>query len=283
MVENPLERSDHVWYFNWFAHERSASRKSRGFECRQTIVVEPLLCFVKTQVEIIHRFPTVDIMFAGQKRSRKRKLVGVVRGGKRRTAPRRGRRSQLNGELKFHDVDLDDTAVAIGGTVTATINIIPQGVTESERIGRKCTIHSIGWRWNIQYPSQAVMASTSDSVRIMMYLDKQANGATIAVTDLLESDDYQSFNNLSNSGRFRVLFDRVVDMQQNATSGFSPIVTNEQDQNGTFFKNVNIPVEFSAGLGVIGEIRSNNLGVILLSRGGFTRFDSKIRLRFSDS
>ncbi len=177
-------------------------------------------------------------------------------------------------------MELDDTAVAIGGTITPTINIIAQGVTESQRIGRKCTIQSIGWRYNIQYPSQAIMASTSDSIRIIMYLDKQANGETAAITDILESNDYQSFNNLSNSGRFRILLDKVVDMQQNAA--IAGPVTNEQDKNFTFFKKVAIPIEFSAGTGAIAEIRSNNLGVLLLSRVGALRFDSKIRLRFSD-
>ena len=220
----------------------------------------------------------MKIAFAPRKRQRG---GAPLRARKRfRRARVRGRPSKLNGELKFHDVDLDDTAIAVGGTVTASINLIAQGVTESERVGRKCTIRSILWRWNLQYPSQAVMASTSDSIRLVMYTDKQANGATAAVTDLFESNDYQSFNNLSNSGRFRVLYDKTIGMQQNAA--IAGPVTNEQDKNGTFFQSVNIPIEFSAGAGTIAEIRSNNLGVMLFSRVGVCRFDSKIRLRFSD-
>ncbi len=212
--------------------------------------------------------------------SRKRKLRFGPRAGKRRVRFTRGRKSKVNGELKFHDVDLDDAAISVAGTVTGTINIIPQGVTESDRVGRKCTIRAIGWRWNINYPSQAVMASTSDAVRLIMYLDKQANGGAAVTLDLLETDDYQSFNNLSNSGRFRVLYDRTVDMYQ--PTAIAGPVTGEKEVSGTFFKQCNIPIEFSAATGAIAEIRSNNLGVILFSHGGFCRFDSKIRLRFSD-
>ena len=49
-------------------------------------------------------------------------------------------------------------------------------------------------------------------MRVMLYHDKQANGATAAVLDILESADYQSFNNLVNSGRFRILMDRTYAM-----------------------------------------------------------------------
>ncbi len=157
--------------------------------------------------------------------SRKRKRSFGLRAGKRRTRALRGRRVSTVGELKFHDVDLDDAAIAVAGTVTASINLIAQGVTESERVGRKCTIRSIGWRWNIEYKSQAVMSSTADTVRILMYVDKQANGAGISATDLLESDDFQSFNNLSNSGRFRVLYDKTVALHQDAA--IAGPVTNE--------------------------------------------------------
>ncbi len=186
-------------------------------------------------------------------------------------------------ELKFHDVDLDDSLIANTGGITASINLIPQGVTEVTRIGRKCTIKQINWRFNLALGTQTSGGNASDIARVIMYVDKQANKATAAITDILESADYQSFNNLANKNRFRTLMDRTYDI--NALAGGGDGTAEDYGQvliQDTFFKKVNIPVEFSAGTGAIGEITSYNIGVLLISRAGLATFNSKIRLRFSD-
>ncbi len=188
------------------------------------------------------------------------------------------------GELKFHDVDLDDATVAAGAIVTPSINLIAQGTTESQRIGRKCTIRSINWRFSLLLSPATASAATSDTLRIIMFLDKQCNGATAANTDVLESASYLSFNNLANKGRFRTLMDRVYNINSAAGGGdgttedYGPV-----DISDSFFKKCNIPIEFNSTTGAIGEIRSNNIGVLLMSRAGIVGFASKIRLRFSDN
>ncbi len=185
-------------------------------------------------------------------------------------------------ELKFHDVDLDDGVVAAGGTVTPTINILPQGVTEITRVGRKCTITSIGWRYAVNMPI-GTASNSVDTVRVIMYQDKQTNGATAAVTDLLESADYQAFRNLVNTGRFNVLMDRVHTVNPQGLAGDGTTIDSPAFRiDKTFFKQCSIPIEFNGANGTIGEIRSNNLGVLLISQAGLAGFESKIRLRFSD-
>ena len=190
------------------------------------------------------------------------------------------------GELKFHDVDLDDVTTSSSGLVTDSINKIAQGVTESTRVGRKCTLKRIGWKYEVKLDERDGVANppNGDVVRIIMFLDKQCNGATAAVTDLLESADYQSFNNLANSGRFRVLMDKVVTINYRnlASDGAGIVSSTEVMQSGSFYKRCNIPLEFSATTGAITEIRSNNIGVLIISRGSSAGFASKIRLRFSD-
>ncbi len=187
-------------------------------------------------------------------------------------------------ELKFHDVDLDDATVATGGTVTASVNLIPQGVTEVQRIGRKCTIRSIGWRYQMTIPERdaAAQPGQGDVLRMIMYQDKQTNGATAAVTDILEAADYQSFNNLVNKGRFRTLLDKTLTLNYSglASDGAGVVSQALMFKSGTFFKSCNIPIEFDSTTGAITEIRSNNIGVLLLSGSGVAGFSSKIRLRF---
>jgi len=195
------------------------------------------------------------------------------------------------GELKFFDQDIDDAVIAINGTIflngsaEATLLRIAQGTGESQRIGRKVTIRSINWRFNITLIGTTALASTSDSVRIILYLDKQTNGAAAAITDILESDNFQSFNNLANKARFRTLMDRTYDMT--TQSGGGTITTTdgygEVSINDTLFKKVNLPIEFNSTAGAIAELRSNNINVLLLSSSGRCIFDSKMRLRYSDN
>ncbi len=52
------------------------------------------------------------------------------------------------GELKFHDLDIDDATIASNGTIAqVSCNLIAQGVTEVQRIGRKCILRSVNWRF----------------------------------------------------------------------------------------------------------------------------------------
>ncbi len=198
-----------------------------------------------------------------------------------------GRYADRAGELKFHDVELDDAVVSGTGTVTATINIIPQGVTEVQRIGRKCTLRNMGWRYSIELPESDAQATPpeSDSVRMILFIDKQANGATATVTDLLETAAIQSFRNLANSGRFTFLCDKLHNMNYNnlASDGAGLVSAGRSRFEHTFFTKLDLPIEFSSTTGAIGEIRSNNLGVLLISSATVARFDSSIRIRFSDN
>ncbi len=190
-------------------------------------------------------------------------------------------------EVKFHDLDIDDAVVAIGGTVAqASCNLIAQGVGESQRVGRKCTLKSINWRFTCGVPEAdgAATAANSDVIRVILYVDKQANKAAAAVTDIVESSDYQTFNNLGNKGRFYTLMDRTYDVNRLGGIG-TPA---DQDwaevfHTDTFFKDVSIPIEFTAATGAITEITSNNVGVLLLGKTGTGVFDSKMRVRFTDS
>jgi len=187
-------------------------------------------------------------------------------------------------ELKFHDLDIDDTDIATGGTIAEDSCLtIAQGDGESERIGRKCTVKSINWRFQIVLDSASTPVSGTDVVRVILYQDKQTNGATAAVTDILESDDFQSFNNLANKSRFRTLMDRTYELNSSAAAGNGTTdLTAPAQINDTFFMSCNIPIEYdnSATTGAIATMRSNNIGVLLLSGFGRCGFASKMRIRF---
>ncbi len=217
---------------------------------------------------------------------RAQRIVPVVAGFTRATGFF-GRFGQ-GGELKFHDVDKDDAVIVNGGSVTATLIIIPQGTTEIQRIGRKCTIRSINWRFQVSIPpiNATGAAPSGDTVRVILYLDKQTNGATATVLNILETADYQSFNNLGNKSRFRTLMDRTYSLNYAAGSGSGGATDNDYAEvvfDDTFFKKVNIPIEYDNTTGAIGEIRSNNIGLLLITENGAGGLVSKFRFRFSDN
>lgn len=218
----------------------------------------------------------------GQKRRKQTFVPGASR-----TAGYYGRFSGTGGELKFHDRTLDDDVVSDTGTVTSTLNEIAQGVTESQRIGRKCTLKVISWRWSIELPiHNSVSQPIADSVRIILFVDKQANGDKANVTDLLETAKIWSFRNLANQMRFNIVLDRVIDIEYptiSLTEAGSVFHAPFTTKAGGFYKKCSIPIEFSGTTGSIGEIRSNNLSLLLISRSGVATFKSEVRVRFSDS
>lgn len=193
-------------------------------------------------------------------------------------------------ELKFFDVDMNDTTVSQAGTVladggNATINRITQGVGPSQRIGRKAIIKKIAWRWNCILESESSSGTqSSETLRVVLFLDRQCNGTAATAIQILETDDFQSFNQLVNKGRFTIMSDQIVDFSSqagagNGTANHWP----ENSKSGEFYKDCQIPIEFNGATGNITEIRSNNMGILLVSRaGGLLVFTSKIRLRFFD-
>lgn len=216
-------------------------------------------------------------------RTKKRK---TFRSGRTRTAGYYGRFRQ-GGELKFHDITYSQVNVSSTGHVKDSINEIGQGVTESTRIGRKCNITSIHWRYSLKLSEGAGAATPRDGdiIRIILFVDKQANGATAAVTDILETANYQSFRNLANSGRFMILKDcqhvvNVLTLGQNTSS--TVFANSEVLKEFIYNKKCNIPLEFDNTTGALTELRSNNIGVLLISKNNDINLNSKFRLRFSD-
>lgn len=139
---------------------------------------------------------------------------------------------------------------------------------------------------NLTEANDVVNPENPDVVRLILYIDKQANGAAVsAVTDILETASWNSFRNLANQQRFQILSDRkfvmnYTNMASDAAGQFSTASVYKQIDK---YWKVNAPIEFSATTGAIGEIRSNNIGVLAISATGRTQLLSKVRLRFSDN
>jgi len=223
--------------------------------------------------------------FKVQKTSSKKGTKAIIVPGVTRTSGFYGR--YLNSqkpEDKFFDTALSFTVDTTGEVpATGQLTLIPQGVTESTRVGRKCTIKSIQIRGIVTYaPGASAQAAAVNYIYIVQ--DTQCNGAAAAVTDVLTSATMSSgLINMANSQRFRIL-KRLV-MSFNPPAG-ATTAYNSAIKPFEYFKRCNIPVEFSSTTGAITEIRSNN--IFLLAGAAGTNADDLCtvsgvaRLKFSD-
>ncbi len=185
-------------------------------------------------------------------------------------------------EVKFHDLDVNVNPVVVGGTVVQdSCVLIPQGSSESDRRGRRAIVVGLEWRYRVRLLSSTT-SSLGDTVRVILYVDMQCNGAAAAVTDLLESADYQSFYNKDRQSRFGVLSDTTHDLFHVAAQGDGlAFVYADMAESEHVAVDLDLSVAFDGTAGTIADLTSNNVGVVLLSKsGGRVDFESKMRVSF---
>ncbi len=197
-------------------------------------------------------------------------------------------------ELKFHDVIVNVNDISSDGQIGKdSVNLIAQGTSESQRIGRKVTLKHIAYRYSYHMDRKQDQTSIVNGqvVRLILYIDKQANGATAAVTDILEeaTDNYLSFLNLANKGRFVILMDRSHDLNYYTMTVIDNAgVPNYSSQKiikiaDEFQTDLDLPINFNSTAGAITEITSNNIGLLFTSTDFNTLdIESRVRIRFTD-
>lgn len=212
----------------------------------------------------------------------------MVVPGFTRTAGYYGRYARASGvgtELKFFDGANSTASVsATGAILEDSLNEIAQGAGESNRVGRKCTLKSIHLRGEFTLPAQTSATTSSERVRFIVYLDKQCNGATAAVTDILESGNQDSFLNLANKSRFRILGERTCALNAHgATATAGAYTFGEVVKNFKMNLKCNLPLEFDGATGAITELRSNNIRVLAISDSAVATCVFRWRVRYADN
>lgn len=195
-----------------------------------------------------------------------------------------GRFRKGSGELKFKDATLISTAIANTGTILYdSINKIAEGTGPDERIGRKCNMRMVQLRMRLVLVGDDTAAETWDNVRLIVYQDRQCNGAAATVGTILESTDYWAFRNLEYSLRYRTLFDKSYSLraQAGAYTGAAAAFSNDT-KHINIFRKVWIPLEFSGANGDLADIRSNNVGVMAISTNQRTSIQGTVRIRFME-
>ncbi len=195
----------------------------------------------------------------------------------------------LNVEKKFLDTNLgingdDGGVIANSGTVL----VIPEGDGQSNRHGRKVTITSVMLKGRI---SLDATTPTPDRMRIIMYLDKQCNGATLAAADILtnaagSAAAIDGFRNLEETHRIIVLADKTYSLVRPNGNATVALANNFRTVN--LFKKCSIEIVYdnSATTGAIATIRSNNIGFMFITQtdtaSNACDFNGNVRIRYTD-
>jgi hypothetical protein len=181
---------------------------------------------------------------------------------------------QWGGELKFQD-GIELSASSVTGAyamfrATAGGWTIATGTGESDRIGRKILVKKVSFRFKI-YSAEVGVATASanelQKIRVMVVLDKQANGVGGTLTDVLDTspitDTTEAFNNLANKNRFVVLMDKKMPWVPPMFDGAGTATYAAKQVQFDFTKKFNnLPIEFSGIAGAQTEVASNQIIVL---------------------
>lgn len=185
-------------------------------------------------------------------------------------------------ELKVIDTDNIQGAISSIGTFTL-INGVAQGTDYTARIGRKITMRSILIRLFF-YPSSTVSAPIGDIIRVIVFFDSQTNGAAPAITDLLNTNAYDSPMNLNNRDRFRVITDKYMTMNANTYTTGAPTAGSPVTRHCKIWKKMGLETIFGATGGSVGSIQSGSLYLLIMNAvNNASQVDSYSRVRFVDN
>lgn len=194
-------------------------------------------------------------------------------------------------ETKFVDEinDLSDQPVSINGNILAVsiVNGIISGTSESQRIGRRIHVTGIGLTFRMRLGPNVQASDASDHMRVMLYLDKQCNGAAATVDDILEGTDTApillSYRELENVNRFRILHDKTYSLHSNAATESTLGGFGRFEVVRKVWVNVDYPVEYTGPGPAITAIRSNNFGILVITLNGISNIKCSSRVRYTDS
>lgn len=220
---------------------------------------------------------------------KRRRSYGGRRGyGRKKMKALVKRPLRMSVEKKFIDRTLS-VLVTTGGVVQSSICIIPEGTNESSRIGRKVTVKSVQVNFQLELFATGDLLLTNDNVRVICYVDHQCNGAAAQPDDILRVPRPDGYRQLQQSTRFQIIYDKWFSLFCPAAVVFtngSPIVHQYLGRTLVvkFRKKCNIPLEYSGVNGVIGDLRTNNIGILLVSNNDqLTNYTGRSRVRYTDN
>lgn len=174
-------------------------------------------------------------------------------------------------ERKHLTTAISASTPAAGGTFYS-FPILSQGTGPTQRVGNQITVTKISATGIVQIPA----ANPGDVIRLIWFVDKQADGAAPATTDLLESaSHFSALNRDKVPSRFHIFKDQYYSLNQQAATIVSPQITFNWE------KAVDQKVFYQSNAGTISDVLKNNIGLLAIG-GGTVVLNANVQLCFVD-
>lgn len=182
--------------------------------------------------------------------------------------------SDFTGVVKFFDTTVSIAPIPIAGAVADSLNLVPEGTSQSNRIGRKIELIGLEIRgfWETPKVTDTGDPNLGDICRVIVFNDKQPNKAAATCADILELCTLNSPFTMTNVGRFDIYKDWTKDMQYTmvASNNATPGKYSTPAVNGHFIWMIPLPdisIEYDSEFadGRLASITVNNIGILFIS------------------
>jgi len=192
---------------------------------------------------------------------------------------------QITADNHYFDTERTSTAIPQSAVSWAGTELDPnttammclfapsQGDDIANRQGRKIFVKKIRISGVLNVPVQTAQAAADpeQNIRIIVYKDKQTNGAQAQGEELIESgagsDAIHMYQNLKNLGRFEVMYDKYFVMTQRYLTGLTgAYVQAGQTKNFKISLKPNCVVNYNAtNGGTVADVIDNSFHLIALT------------------
>lgn len=200
-------------------------------------------------------------------------------------------------EVKFVDYFVNDAPFTTGwaggemeDATALSVSAVAQGDGESQRDGRKYSIHSVHIRGTIYSNALDSVASVNEIlVRVCLVWDQQTNVQQLNAEDVMlavaAGEDTKSFRNLSNSSRFKVLknFEAVLPRPQVNEGAVNLFATQRASISFSWDVKFKVPIKVicSGTTAAITSITDNSLHIIGVADNTAAIMSYTSRVRFT--
>lgn len=182
-------------------------------------------------------------------------------------------------EKKYYDTGYSAT-FSSAGAIISDLLAIAQGTTEVTRVGGKINVTNFNLRGRID--GLQTSGTVSNTLRVILFWDKQTNGAAPAVTDVLKQAGVNEYMNMDNVDRFQIIKDKFI--VSNLNAAFVTPVYFADSKILKFNYKCSVPIHYSSTTGAIAEIKSNNLCLLLISDTSASHnYTFRVRTKFTDA
>lgn len=189
------------------------------------------------------------------------------------------------GLAEMKTIDVTTTAgatAAIAGNVFL-LNGVAEGNDYNTRNARKIVMKSLLFRFDVDNGSGVQNGVLGDSIRFIVFYDKQSNGAAPTVANLLQNADWMSPNNLDNRDRFVVLMDKNTDIPAWSNSAGAVLLAGSPGpKTRKFYRKLNLEAIFKGTGATIGDISTGSIYLCVIGANGTGTFYYNSRIRFLD-